>query len=67
MSAKAETDKQRALDLEDYLAPVDNDEEMTPEYIAYVNEKIRIAEAEIAAGVPTIPLEEIKKEFGIED
>ena len=67
MSAKAETDKQRALDLEDYLAPVDNDEEMTPEYIAYVNEKIRIAEAEIAAGVPTIPLEEIKKEYGIED
>ena len=67
MSAEAETDKKRAFDWEDYLAPVDDDEEMTPEYIAYVNEKIRIAEAEIAAGVPTIPAEESWKELGIED
>jgi len=65
MSAKPETAKQSDIDLEDYLAPVDDDEEMTPEYIAYVDEKIRIAEAEIAAGVPTIPAEEIWKEFGI--
>jgi len=38
-----------------------------PDYVAWVNAKIKAAEAEIAAGAPLIPAEEVWKELGIDD